>query len=210
MNKDTYDIIRNVLLDELNRKENLCDCDEPNNYFKYINEENDFLLDEKSLYKDLLNLLLYTNNKNINENLNKFNINKYDISDNTKIEILSMLDDFRYRILSNIQKIEEKEIKFEYDRVGDWDRWAQKMHNYIESFTVEKYGTKNDDSSGFDLMTITEPRMCIWNILKYALRLWKGKGKIHDIHKISHYAQMAETLCKGDLSKAGITNERGD
>lgn len=97
--------------------------------------------------------------------------------------------------------------KPKFDRVGDWDAWAKKMHDYIAAFTVQKYGGQEDE---FDLMVITEPRICIWNILKYALRLWKGKGKIHDLHKISHYAQMAYTLSKGDLTKAGITNEKGD
>lgn len=94
-----------------------------------------------------------------------------------------------------------------FDRVGDWDTWAQKMHDYIASFTVAKYG---DEEDGFDLMCVTEPRVCIWNILKYALRLWRGKGKIHDVHKICHYAQMSYTLSKGDLKKIGITNEKGD
>lgn len=94
-----------------------------------------------------------------------------------------------------------------FDRVRDWDEWASKMHDYIESFTITKYG---DDEAGFDLMCVTEPRICVWNILKYALRLWRKKGKIHDIHKICHYAQMAYTLSNGDLTKAGITNEKGD
>ena len=94
-----------------------------------------------------------------------------------------------------------------FDRVGDWDNFAKIMHDYIAGFTVSKYG---DDEDGFDLMVITEPRICVWNILKYALRMWKGKGKIHDLHKIAHYAQLAFTLSKGDLSKAGITNQKGD
>ena len=86
------------------------------------------------------------------------------------------------------------------DRVKDWDEWSQKMHDYIDNFTTKKYGK----SDGFDLMSVTEPRICIWNILKYAIRLWNGKGKIHDLHKICHYAQMAVTLSGEDLHKAGI------
>lgn len=92
------------------------------------------------------------------------------------------------------------------DRLGNWDKWAVIMHNYIETFTIAKYGA--NDEEDIDLMSITEPRICIWNILKYALRLWKGKGKINDLHKICHYAEMAWTLSKGDLTKAGITNEK--
>jgi len=92
------------------------------------------------------------------------------------------------------------------DRVKDWDEWSQKMHDYINKFTVSKYNKTGD----FDLMSITEPRVCIWNILRYSLRLWNGKGKIHDLHKICNYAQMAVTMSGDDLSKAGITNSKGD
>lgn len=101
----------------------------------------------------------------------------------------------------------ENENFKKFDRVKDWDEWSNLMHTYIENFTVSKYG---DDSQGFDLMSVTEPRICIWNIMKYTLRLWRGKGKIHDLQKISHYCQMAYTLSNGDLTKAGITNEKGD
>jgi hypothetical protein len=105
--------------------------------------------------------------------------------------------------------MEEQKKLDKFDRVGDWDKFAKIMHDYIETFTVSKYGVESEED-GFDLMSITEPRVCIWNILKYALRLWKNKGKIHDIHKICHYAQMSYTLSKGDLTKAGITNQKGD
>jgi hypothetical protein len=100
----------------------------------------------------------------------------------------------------------DKYIK-KIDRVADWDDWSKIMHDYIEGFTTKKYG---QESKGFDLMTVTEPRVCIWNILKYSLRLWYNKGKIHDLHKICHYAQMAFTLSEGDLTKSGITNSKGD
>lgn len=91
------------------------------------------------------------------------------------------------------------------DRVGDWDKFAKNMHDYIATFTEKKY-----NAGGFDLMAVTEPRICIWNVLKYALRLWMRQGKINDIYKIAHYAQMAYTLSDGDLSKAGVTNQKGD
>lgn len=75
------------------------------------------------------------------------------------------------------------------DRVGDWDKFAVEIHNYIAKFTVEKYQGNND----FDLMTITEPRESIWNIIKYGLRIWNGKGKKYDWFKIAHYCQMGWT-----------------
>lgn len=90
------------------------------------------------------------------------------------------------------------------DRVGDWDVFAKDMHDYIAKNTITKYG---QDSFGFDLMSITEPRVCIWNIIRYALRCWNGKGKKNDLYKICHYAQMAYTLSNGDLSKAGIDKD---
>jgi len=129
-----------------------------------------------------------------------------------KVEyVKKILDEFgaQYTV-EHIEPINEFKIEIKsdrVDRVGNWDRWASIMHDYIETFTVAKYGAGEDDDN-FDLMTITEPRVCVWNILKYALRLWKGKGKINDLHKICHYAEMAWTLSKGDLTKAGITNEK--
>jgi len=38
---------------------------------------------------------------------------------------------------------------------------------------------------------ITKPVVCVWNILRYALRNWKGKGKEHDLEKIAHYTELA-------------------
>lgn len=93
------------------------------------------------------------------------------------------------------------------DRVGDWDKFASEMHEYIGGFTVAKYGGQQ---TGFDLMTVTEPRVAIWNVLKYALRLWFGRGKRHDIYKIAHYSQIAWTKAggmNGDLESMGIIGE---
>jgi hypothetical protein len=77
------------------------------------------------------------------------------------------------------------------DRVGDWDRFAKEMHDYIGKFTVAKYG--GEDKPTFDLMVITEPRESLWNIIKYGLRMWNGKGKKFDWYKIAHYCQMGWT-----------------
>jgi hypothetical protein len=51
-------------------------------------------------------------------------------------------------------------------------------------------------------MGITKPVVCVWNILRYSLRTWIGKGKEHDLEKIAHYAELAWTM--GDEVK--ITN----
>jgi hypothetical protein len=91
------------------------------------------------------------------------------------------------------------------DRVGDWDKFAKEMHDYIEKFTVQKYGS--EEMSGFDLMTVTEPRESIWNILKLSLRLWNRKGKKWDWYKIAHYCQMGWTKGKGNWKELHIEED---
>jgi hypothetical protein len=53
------------------------------------------------------------------------------------------------------------------------------------------------EKGAFDLMSITRPDVCIWNILRYSLRLWNWKGKEHDLEKIAHYAEIAWTMEDG-------------
>ena len=83
------------------------------------------------------------------------------------------------------------------DRVQNWKRFSEHMEEYIRERTVEKYGfgdAGEGEKGAVDLMTITRPDVCIWNILRYALRNWKGKGKEHDLEKIAHYAELAWTI----------------
>ena len=89
------------------------------------------------------------------------------------------------------------------DRVQNWIKFAQYMEKYIQDQTVEKYGVKNSDESGsFDLMSITRnPLICVWNILRYSLRIWNGKQKEHDMEKIAHYAELAWTMSDGKVIK---------
>ena len=78
------------------------------------------------------------------------------------------------------------------DRVENWRRFSAHMEQYIAEHTVEKY--KMDTDKGFDLMSISKPEICVWNILRYALRMWNGKKKPHDVEKVAHYAEMAWSL----------------
>ena len=79
------------------------------------------------------------------------------------------------------------------NRVENWKRFSQHMEEYIQTWTVEKYTVEG--SEGCDLMTITQDwRVCVWNVIKYALRLWNEHPKDHDLEKICHYAEMAWTL----------------
>jgi len=55
--------------------------------------------------------------------------------------------------------------------------------------------------STLDFLFITRPEVCIWNILRYSLRNWNGKE--HDLEKIAHYAEMAWTMGKDEIPKAG-------
>lgn len=78
------------------------------------------------------------------------------------------------------------------DRLKDWVEFSNYMINYIEKYTISKY--KGDDK--FDLISIMEPMDCIWTILRYALRMFRRRGKKYDIQKIAHYAQIAWTKSK--------------
>ena len=84
------------------------------------------------------------------------------------------------------------------DRVEEWKRFSQHMEQYVREKTLGKYGVENSgDASKVDLMAITgDPRICIWNVLKYALRSWNGSGKEHDLEKMAHYASLAWNFSK--------------
>jgi hypothetical protein len=89
------------------------------------------------------------------------------------------------------------------DRVENWRKFSEHMEKYIQEQTVEKYGFENGDpdAGAFDLMAITKPIVCVWNILKYSLRIWNGKMKEHDLEKVAHYAELAWTLSGGEIGK---------
>lgn len=92
---------------------------------------------------------------------------------------------------------ERRTGKMPVDRVQNWKRFSEHMEKYIRDRTVEKYGfgdVGKGEKAAVDLMSITRPDVCIWNILRYALRNWKGKGKEHDLEKIAHYAELAWTM----------------
>jgi hypothetical protein len=86
------------------------------------------------------------------------------------------------------------------DRVQEWKRFSEHMEEYIREQTVPKYGMGNPVEGGeFDLMTISNPEICTWNILRYSLRNWNGKGKEHDLEKIAHHAEMAWTMGREEI-----------
>jgi hypothetical protein len=78
-----------------------------------------------------------------------------------------------------------------FDRIGDWKRFSKRMEEYIASGPQKKYGSKMQFN---DLCHYTGLRVMVWNILKYALRLWTVSGKVNDFEKAAHYSQMAWTL----------------
>ena len=75
------------------------------------------------------------------------------------------------------------------DRAGDWKEFSSHMEDYLDE-PRSKYG---ETSQKFDLMPLTPIDVCVWNILKYALRNYLGHGKGRDFEKVAHYAQMAWT-----------------
>jgi hypothetical protein len=87
------------------------------------------------------------------------------------------------------------------DRVENWRKFSEHMEKYIREQTVQKYGMGNSGSGSFDLMTITKPEVCVWNILRYSLRNWNGKGKDQDLEKIAHYAELAWTIGSSDCKE---------
>lgn len=90
------------------------------------------------------------------------------------------------------RETEEEEPVEKVKRVEDWKEFSRHIQSYIREQTAGKYSMAK--GSDFDLMSISDSKICIWNILKYALRNLNGKGKEHDLEKIVHYAQMAWTL----------------
>jgi hypothetical protein len=95
------------------------------------------------------------------------------------------------------------------DRVENWRRFSRHMEEYIQERTVLKYTM--DESGACDLISITQDsRICVWNILKYALRLWNGHAKDHDLAKICHYAEMAWTLNEGKVVRDDKKEESED
>ena len=91
------------------------------------------------------------------------------------------------------------------DRVDNWKRFSRHMEQYIFEKTVAKY--TSGDEEGTDLMAITQsPMVCVWNILKYAWRIWQNRMKENDLEKIAHYAEMAYNLSKGQV----IRIEKGE
>lgn len=89
-----------------------------------------------------------------------------------------------------MKKEMEKKNMNRFDRIKDWKEFSSVMEKYIEG-PQTKYGTNLKFN---DLCHYTGCRVMLWNILKYALRLWSGAGKEHDFEKIAHYAQMAFIL----------------
>ena len=78
-----------------------------------------------------------------------------------------------------------------FDRIGDWKKFSKRMEEYITAGPQEKYGSKLKFN---DLSHYTGLRVMVWNMLKYALRLWNCSGKVNDFEKAAHYSQMAWTL----------------
>jgi len=87
------------------------------------------------------------------------------------------------------------------DRVEEWKRFSEHMEKYIQERTIEKYGFQESEKGAIDLMSFSRPIICVWNILRYSLRMWNGKAKEHDLEKIAHYAQLAWEMKGGEVKK---------
>ena len=74
------------------------------------------------------------------------------------------------------------------DNLENWKKFSEQMkiHVKIKEIAYEQ-------EKGLDLLFVTGERICQWNILKYAMRVWNGRKKDRDYFKIAHYAQVAWT-----------------
>jgi hypothetical protein len=71
--------------------------------------------------------------------------------------------------------------------VEAWKEFAKMMEEYIDKNTMKKYSARKE----FELIDVTTPEVCFFQIMRYALRGMNGMGKPNDIQKIAHYAQFA-------------------
>jgi len=95
-----------------------------------------------------------------------------------------------------------------FNRIGEWREFSDYMLNQYLGRTQDKY--EESEELEFDLMAITNERICLYNIIKYAMRLWKGKGKEHDFEKIIHYSQIAWSLNKKEeINRTKFDEEHG-
>ena len=91
------------------------------------------------------------------------------------------------------------------DRVKNWREFSNHMIHYLETQVQGKY---QGDKDYPDLMWFTDVKTCVWNILKYGLRLFRGRGKEHDLEKVAHYAEMAWTMERGKTVSRGFADPR--
>jgi hypothetical protein len=93
------------------------------------------------------------------------------------------------------------------NRVENWTRFSEHMEEYIRERTVKKYSVTGPHRC--DLISMTNDwKVCVWNILKYALRFWNGHGKDHDFEKMAHYCEMAWTLSGENLVHDRVESEK--
>ena len=78
------------------------------------------------------------------------------------------------------------------DRKKNWKEFSIYMIDKYLDEPVAKYQVKAGKS--VDLMAFTNVRICVYSILKYAIRLWNGHGKEKDFEKIAHFAEIAWSM----------------
>jgi hypothetical protein len=88
------------------------------------------------------------------------------------------------------------------NRLENWKAFNRHMEQYLQDRVAGKYqGIETEEERVPDLMWFTDRKTCIWNILKYALRVWRGHGKSHDLEKMAHYAEMAWSMDQIEQAK---------
>ena len=76
------------------------------------------------------------------------------------------------------------------NRLQQWQAFSQHMERYIASKTEKKYNTGSIDLISMCMERPEGRTICLFNCIKYAVRLFNGCGKQHDLEKIVHYASI--------------------
>jgi len=107
---------------------------------------------------------------------------------------LKKLEELEKKMYEEEKKWREENLKMDNELTKkelsrsqkEWEKFSLYMRSMYLHKTDEKYRIGNMEFSD-----LTDYKTLIWNILKYAIRLFNNAGKEHDLEKIAHYAQLA-------------------
>jgi len=75
-------------------------------------------------------------------------------------------------------------------RTYQWEVFSKHVEQYILNKTQSKYTAGSVDLISMCMSGKYGKIICLFCILKYALRMFNDAGKEHDLEKIAHYASI--------------------